>query len=49
MPGNSPTARDILTLSFKEAGILGVGQTLLAEDSNGGTMATETLACAIIN
>ena len=31
-----PTARDILTLAFKEAGVLGVGQTLLAEDANDG-------------
>lgn len=31
-----PTARDIITLSFKEAGILGVGQTLLSEDINDG-------------
>jgi hypothetical protein len=30
------TARDILTLAFKEAGVLGVGQTLLAEDVNDG-------------
>jgi len=36
MPGNSPTARDVLTLAFKEAGILGVGQTLVAEDSQDG-------------
>ena len=28
------TARDIITLASKEAGILGVGQTLLAEDTN---------------
>lgn len=28
------TARDIITLSLKEAGILGVGQTALAEDIN---------------
>jgi hypothetical protein len=27
-----PTARDIITLSFKDAGVLGVGQSLLAED-----------------
>jgi hypothetical protein len=30
------TARDIVTLAMKEAGILGVGQTLLAEDVNDG-------------
>lgn len=30
------TAREIITLSFKEAGVLGVGQTLLAEDINDG-------------
>lgn len=30
------TARDIVTLAFKEAGILGVGQTLLAQDVNDG-------------
>lgn len=30
------TARDIITLAFKEAGVLGVGQTLLAEDINDG-------------
>lgn len=29
-----PTARDFINLAAKEAGILGVGQTLLAEDSN---------------
>lgn len=31
-----PTTRDIITLAFKEAGVLGVGQTLLAEDVNDG-------------
>ena len=31
-----PTARDIIELSMKEAGVLGVGQTLLAEDINDG-------------
>lgn len=31
-----PTARDLINLSFKQAGILGVGQTLLAEDVNDG-------------
>lgn len=30
------TAREILTLAFKEATVLGVGQTLLAEDVNDG-------------
>ena len=30
------TALDILNLAFKDAGILGVGQTLLDEDSNDG-------------
>jgi len=30
------TARDIITLAMKEAGVLGVGQTLLAEDINDG-------------
>lgn len=30
------TARDVITLSLKEAGILGVGQTALAEDINDG-------------
>lgn len=30
------TARQILTLAFKEAGILGVGQSLLAEDVSDG-------------
>lgn len=30
------TARQILTLAFKEAGILGVGQSLLAEDISDG-------------
>ncbi|MES1989055.1 MAG: hypothetical protein V4440_13695 [Pseudomonadota bacterium] len=30
------TARDFITLAFKEAGVLGVGQTLLAEDINDG-------------
>src|SRR3954471_18412198 len=30
------TARDIISLSFKEAGVLGVGQTLLSEDINDG-------------
>lgn len=32
----SATARDYITLAMKEAGILGVGQTLLAEDINDG-------------
>jgi hypothetical protein len=31
-----PTARDFVTLAMKEAGVLGVGQTLLAEDINDG-------------
>lgn len=31
-----PTTRDIITLAMKEAGVLGVGQTLLAEDVNDG-------------
>ena len=31
-----PTARDIIVLGMKEAGILGVGQTLLSEDVNDG-------------
>lgn len=31
-----PTARDIITLAFREAGILGVGQDLLAQDVNDG-------------
>jgi hypothetical protein len=31
-----PTARDIITLAMKEAGVLGVGQTLLSEDINDG-------------
>jgi hypothetical protein len=31
-----PTARDFITLAMKEAGVLGVGQTLLAEDINDG-------------
>lgn len=30
------TARDIISLAMKEAGVLGVGQTLLAEDTNDG-------------
>lgn len=30
------TARDFITLAMKEAGVLGVGQTLLAEDINDG-------------
>ncbi len=30
------TARDIITLAMKEAGVLGVGQTLLSEDINDG-------------
>lgn len=30
------TARDFITLAMKEAGVLGVGQTLLAEDVNDG-------------
>jgi hypothetical protein len=30
------TARDIITLAMKEAGVLGVGQTLLADDTNDG-------------
>jgi hypothetical protein len=30
------TARDIITLAMKEAGVLGVGQSLLAEDINDG-------------
>ena len=30
------TARDFVTLAMKEAGVLGVGQTLLAEDINDG-------------
>jgi hypothetical protein len=30
------TARDFITLAMKEAGVLGVGQTLLAEDLNDG-------------
>lgn len=30
------TARDFVTLAMKEAGVLGVGQTLLAEDVNDG-------------
>lgn len=30
------TARDVITLALKEAGILGVGQTALAEDINDG-------------
>lgn len=30
------TARDFITLAFKEAGVLGVGQTLLTEDINDG-------------
>ncbi len=30
------TARDIISLAMKEAGVLGVGQTLLAEDVNDG-------------
>ena len=29
-----PTARDVIELAAKEAGVLGVGQTLLAEDTN---------------
>ena len=29
-----PTARDVIELAAKESGILGVGQTLLAEDTN---------------
>lgn len=34
---NEPvTARDFITLAMKEAGVLGVGQTLLAEDINDG-------------
>jgi len=38
------TARDIITLAMKEAGILGVGQTLLAEDANDGfTLLTQML------
>src|SRR5665213_91297 len=36
MPGNTPTARDVISLAYKEAGILAVGQTLLAEDVNDG-------------
>ena len=32
--GNAVTAYDIITLAFKDAGILGVGQTMLAEDYN---------------
>ena len=32
----STTARDFVTLAMKEAGILGVGQSLLAEDINDG-------------
>jgi hypothetical protein len=31
-----PTARDFITLAMKEAGVLGVGQSLLAEDINDG-------------
>ena len=30
------TARDVITLAMKEAGVLGVGQSLLAEDINDG-------------
>src|SRR4051812_45799327 len=30
------TARDFITLAFKEAGVLGVGQTLLSEDVDDG-------------
>src|SRR6185312_1361339 len=30
------TARDFITLAMKEAGVLGVGQSLLAEDINDG-------------
>ena len=30
------TTRDIITLAMKEAGVLGLGQTLLAEDANDG-------------
>lgn len=33
-PAETATARAIITLAAKEAGILGVGQTLLAEDVN---------------
>ena len=32
--GNTYTALDIITLAYKDAGVLGVGQTLLAEDVN---------------
>ena len=31
---NAKTARDFITLALKEAGVLGVGQTALAEDMN---------------
>lgn len=30
------TARDLITLSFRESGVLGVGQDLLAQDANDG-------------
>lgn len=33
---DAETARDIISLAFREAGVLGVGQTLLAEDINDG-------------
>ena len=32
--GNAVTAYDIITLAFKDAGILGIGQSMLAEDYN---------------
>lgn len=38
------TARDIINLAFKEAGILGVGQTLLAEDINDGFTLLQRMA-----
>src|ERR1700749_2369008 len=31
-----PTARDFITMAMKEAGVLGVGQSLLSEDVNDG-------------
>jgi hypothetical protein len=40
-----PTARDIVTLALKETGVVGVGQTPLAEDINDGfTILTRMIA-----